>query len=235
MARANAVDQLPKEVRAWLDHSLVEGNFTGYELLEGELKSRGYSIGKSSIHRYGQKIERRGSSPRMRGTQDQPVPWQGPVWFIPADAGTHGHVDVGTVWRRFIPADAGNTAPLSRRAYQRPVHPRGCGEHSPEERARIIASGSSPRMRGTRGFKRNEPLDTRFIPADAGNTPAARQRHTARPVHPRGCGEHANTDPTRRSASGSSPRMRGTPTPRQHLGNHRRFIPADAGNTWLAP
>ena len=59
MARANAVDQLPKEVRAWLDHSLVEGNFTGYELLEGELKSRGYSIGKSSIHRYGQKIERR--------------------------------------------------------------------------------------------------------------------------------------------------------------------------------
>ena len=59
MARPNAVDQLPKEVRAWLDHSLVEGNFSGYELLEGELKSRGYSIGKSSIHRYGQKIERR--------------------------------------------------------------------------------------------------------------------------------------------------------------------------------
>lgn len=59
MARAQAVYKLPKEVRAWLDQSLVEGNFSGYELLESELKGRGYSIGKSSIHRYGQKIERR--------------------------------------------------------------------------------------------------------------------------------------------------------------------------------
>jgi hypothetical protein len=58
MGRAS-VDLLPKTVRAWLDQSLVEGNFSGYQLLEEELKGRGYSISKSAIHRYGQKIERR--------------------------------------------------------------------------------------------------------------------------------------------------------------------------------
>lgn len=59
MARPTAVDNLPQAVRVWLDKALVAENFSGYQLLEDELKSRGYSIGKSSIHRYGQKIERR--------------------------------------------------------------------------------------------------------------------------------------------------------------------------------
>ncbi|WP_282002874.1 DUF3486 family protein [Geotalea uraniireducens] len=47
------------EVKAWLDKALVEGNFSGYQLLEAELKERGYQIGKSSIWRYGTKLERR--------------------------------------------------------------------------------------------------------------------------------------------------------------------------------
>lgn len=59
MPRRSKIGGLPQEVRSWLDKSLAEGNFAGYELLEEELKARGYSIGKSSIHRYGQKLERR--------------------------------------------------------------------------------------------------------------------------------------------------------------------------------
>lgn len=59
MPRREAVSTLPKEVRAWLDRSLMAGNFSGYELLEAELKGRGYQISKSAIHRYGQKFERR--------------------------------------------------------------------------------------------------------------------------------------------------------------------------------
>lgn len=47
------------EVKAWLDKSLVAGNFSGYHCLEEELKARGFQIGKSSIHRYGSKLERR--------------------------------------------------------------------------------------------------------------------------------------------------------------------------------
>ncbi len=59
MPRREAVATLPPEVKAWLDKSLMQGNFSGYELLEAELKERGFQISKSAIHRYGQKFERR--------------------------------------------------------------------------------------------------------------------------------------------------------------------------------
>lgn len=55
----SSVDKLPPGVRTWLDTALIAGNFSGYQALESELKSRGYGISKSAIHRYGQKIERR--------------------------------------------------------------------------------------------------------------------------------------------------------------------------------
>lgn len=57
MAPRSKIEGLPKEVRAWLDKVLADGNFSGYELVEALLAERGYTIGKSSIHRYGQKLE----------------------------------------------------------------------------------------------------------------------------------------------------------------------------------
>ena len=57
--KRSKVTQLPKEVKAWLDQALVAGNFSGYELLEKELAGRGCTIGKSSLHRYGQQFEER--------------------------------------------------------------------------------------------------------------------------------------------------------------------------------
>ncbi|MCX7172569.1 MAG: DUF3486 family protein [Proteobacteria bacterium] len=59
MAKRSKIQGLPKEVKAWLDTALVEGNFSGYELLEVELKQRGFDIGKSSIHRYGSQFEQK--------------------------------------------------------------------------------------------------------------------------------------------------------------------------------
>lgn len=59
MAPRTSVQKLPKSVRDWLDKSLVEGNFSGYELLSDALKEKGYQISKSAVHRYGQKIEKR--------------------------------------------------------------------------------------------------------------------------------------------------------------------------------
>lgn len=59
MARRNSVGQLPLAVREWLDQELVEGNFSGYQLLEEALREKGFAISKSAIHRHGQKIERR--------------------------------------------------------------------------------------------------------------------------------------------------------------------------------
>src|SRR3990172_11487214 len=59
MGKRSKITQLPREVKAWLDQALIEGNFAGYQALEADLKSRGYDIGKSSIHRYGTHLERK--------------------------------------------------------------------------------------------------------------------------------------------------------------------------------
>ena len=71
----------------------------------------------------------------------------------------------------------------------------------------------------------------RFIPAYAGNTHRADIRIHERAVHPRVCGEHTEWTMPERLSFGSSPRMRGTPTPFYGPSQIRRFIPAYAGNT----
>lgn len=57
MGKRSKIALLPAAVKAWLDKSLAEGNFSGYEALEAALAERGHTIGKSSIHRYGQQLE----------------------------------------------------------------------------------------------------------------------------------------------------------------------------------
>ncbi len=59
MARRSAIDGLPEEVRRWLDRALSSKGFAQYQLLEQLLRDKGYSVSKSAIHRYGQKLERR--------------------------------------------------------------------------------------------------------------------------------------------------------------------------------
>lgn len=59
MARATNISNLPPDVKAWLDNALLENNFSGYEAIAEYLRSQGYSISKSGVHRYGQKFERR--------------------------------------------------------------------------------------------------------------------------------------------------------------------------------
>ncbi len=59
MPKRSKVDTLPAAVKGWLDRALVSGNFAGYDQLAAELKTRGYDIGKSSVHRYGSNLERK--------------------------------------------------------------------------------------------------------------------------------------------------------------------------------
>jgi hypothetical protein len=59
MGQRSKVDFLPPDVRAELDAKLFDSSFSGYEHLERWLESKGYSIGKSSLHRYGSKLEER--------------------------------------------------------------------------------------------------------------------------------------------------------------------------------
>ena len=152
-----------------------------------------------------------GSSPRLRGTRRR-----------------EGRE---TAAARFIPASAGNTQGAPAPCLEPPVHPRVCGEHSGCHASSATATGSSPRLRGTRETACMSCCSQRFIPASAGNTSAggvARSRHT---VHPRVCGEHGAMHTICQLSDGSSPRLRGTPAEPHDVEQGRRFIPASAGNT----
>jgi arginine repressor len=57
--RRNQVTKLPKAIKAWLDRALTTNGFSQYEALAAMLKKKGYSISKSTLHRYGRKFEER--------------------------------------------------------------------------------------------------------------------------------------------------------------------------------
>ena len=130
-----------------------------------------------------------GSSPRVRGTRPDDARPVVQKRFIPACAGNALGLGFGLGFGRFIPACAGNARRRVAQASSRSVHPRVCGERGGGRGAHGVTSGSSPRVRGTR--RRGRPIrpGSRFIPACAGNAPAARGRAPRRSVHPRVCGE----------------------------------------------
>lgn len=85
MPKRSAVTQLPPVVKAWLDQSLVEGNFSGYQALADELKGRGYEVSKSSLHRYGSSFEERIEKLKIATEQAKAV-----VQSAPDDEGAMG-------------------------------------------------------------------------------------------------------------------------------------------------
>ena len=160
------------------------------------------------------RLRRRGSSPRMRGTHRE-------------NAHTCALV-------RFIPAYAGNAFTPSTKKPSMPVHPRVCGERIALECGPEKLHGSSPRMRGTHPIIETPEKPVRFIPAYAGNARQSRRRTGASTVHPRVCGERGGRRIAGADRTGSSPRMRGTPTIPGSRTRRRRFIPAYAGNAICA-
>ncbi|MDO4725233.1 MAG: DUF3486 family protein [Comamonadaceae bacterium] len=58
MARRSSVAKLPQDVRRWLERALEENGFGGYDELTRLLHEKGYQISRSSLHRWGQDIER---------------------------------------------------------------------------------------------------------------------------------------------------------------------------------
>lgn len=59
MARRTAIDELSNEHKQQLDEQLLANHFSDYEYLEKWLRELGYKISKSSLHRYGQKLEQK--------------------------------------------------------------------------------------------------------------------------------------------------------------------------------
>lgn len=73
MPPRSKVASLPKSVKIWFDKALVENNFSDYEALAEELASRGFSISKSALHRYGQDFESKLSALKMASEQARAV------------------------------------------------------------------------------------------------------------------------------------------------------------------
>ena len=57
MARMSAIDQLEPEHKTQLDDKLFDNGFNGYVDMAKWLQEMGYEISKSSVHRYGKKLE----------------------------------------------------------------------------------------------------------------------------------------------------------------------------------
>ena len=137
--------------------------------------------------------------------------------------------------RRFIPARAGNTLPAPARPFLIPVHPRPRGEHIRYNPVGTQLDGSSPPARGTHFGGVAVAIESRFIPARAGNTESHETYRRPPAVHPRPRGEHASSYVFPMSVPGSSPPARGTRLRRQCAPLSVRFIPARAGNTPTGP
>ena len=152
-----------------------------------------------------------GSSPRMRGTLKR--------------VHRHRHAT------RIIPAYAGNTNDADSYSTARRDHPRVCGEHDHHLGVVPVVQGSSPRIRGTLIHFRLATHGAGIIPAYAGNTYDGVGYSRPDRDHPRVCGEHRKRRNVMPDATGSSPRMRGTPYTPYPTGRYTGIIPAYAGNT----
>ena len=155
-----------------------------------------------------------GSSPRVRGTR-----------VLARHAGRVEGI---------IPACAGNTGWPMRACPAPRDHPRVCGEHCSASVVASLNPGSSPRVRGTLPAALGDYLPVGIIPACAGNTRRRLHSILSTRDHPRVCGEHLGLAHDYEVVSGSSPRVRGTPTRWNRPPRGGGIIPACAGNTQVA-
>ena len=158
------------------------------------------------------------------------APWPTSTGSSPRVRGTVFCQRRHQVQRRFIPACAGNRSSRRRSSAGYSVHPRVCGEQLRWSNYYYRETGSSPRVRGTDDDNSGIGDNARFIPACAGNSGAGATATTWDTVHPRVCGEQPISSRPSRATSGSSPRVRGTESPKAAGGIAGRFIPACAGN-----
>ena len=132
---------------------------------------------------------------------------------------------------RIIPARAGQTSRPGSDAPSRTDHPRACGANDRIAAQHLVATGSSPRVRGKHRPCPFSCLSGRIIPARAGQTACMPPDEHAKTDHPRACGANSGSPVATPPRAGSSPRVRGKLGP--SLGPFRagRIIPARAGQT----
>ena len=162
---------------------------TGTEVRKGDSNEDHPRVcGEHCINKYLHKGHQ-GSSPRLRGALRIEQAVDIILGIIPAFAGST------TVQEPSLPMDRD--------------HPRVCGEHRMRLCPYLVPMGSSPRLRGARGWTNTRYSTRRIIPAFAGSTSGSLSATTCAGDHPRVCGEHYAIFGDSDSESGSSPRLRG--------------------------
>ncbi len=110
-----------------------------------------------------------------------------------------------------------------------------CGEHAWAFSLTSSKSGSSPHVRGARGFMLSEAVHCGIIPACAGSTPQMAHSISITWDHPRMCGEHIVKHVRPCSKRGSSPHVRGAHCETCPSVFETGIIPACAGSTHSKP
>ena len=152
-----------------------------------------------------------GSSPRARGTA----------------RGKHTRLRQPGI----IPACAGNRCRFPRPPQWLRDHPRVRGEQMSVSSTASMASGSSPRARGTVEAVQASNDSKGIIPACAGNRGLIASGRIAGRDHPRVRGEQTTKSMSARDVTGSSPRARGTGSQSASSSRLTGIIPARAGNS----
>ena len=160
------------------------------------------------------KVNFRGLSPRVRGNHPRHMRPVRPGGSIPACAGEPGCAGRGR-----------------RRAE---VYPRVCGGTYPAPNHRWHHAGLSPRVRGNHEDAGSVSAGYRSIPACAGEPPAVRRRRAQSAVYPRVCGGTWRMSSRQRMGLGLSPRVRGNLAGSGPIVQHRRSIPACAGEPGIS-
>ena len=130
-----------------------------------------------------------------------------------------------------IPALAGNTVRSMESCCWSGDHPRSRGEYSQPPTRSSSPLGSSPLSRGIPGTAAQTELQTRIIPALAGNTLSGVIVRCPGSDHPRSRGEYRSLRSLSLHCCGSSPLSRGIRHVQGQPRLVRRIIPALAGNT----
>ena len=136
---------------------------------------------------------------------------------------------------RIIPARAGFTYSAKESAPTVRDHPRSCGVYPISTLLRKPLIGSSPLVRGLRGFGWRGFGGGRIIPARAGFTSPSNPHNNLHSDHPRSCGVYTPRFFGVIGVLGSSPLVRGLPAMCVETEPSTRIIPARAGFTLADP
>lgn len=88
---------LPRDVRTRLDAALIDRGFTGYAELADWLTSEGHPVGRSAIHQYGRRMERRLDQIRLATEQAEAL-----VAAAPDDQGALADASIRLVQERIF-------------------------------------------------------------------------------------------------------------------------------------